>query len=71
MDRHFGYLKKLTDEKTVILAGPCLDAAFGVMIFESESEETARQIMENDPAIKERLMTAELHPFKVSLMREK
>jgi hypothetical protein len=27
--------------------------------------------MENDPAIKENVMTAELHPFKVSLIREK
>ena len=71
MERHFNYLKKLKEEKTLILAGPCLDAAFGVEIFEAESEEAARRIMENDPAVKEKIMTFEPHQFRVSLLREK
>lgn len=70
MGRHFNYLKDLTERKEAILVGPCLDAAFGICIFEAESEEAARKIMENDPSVKEKVMTAELHAFKVSLMRK-
>ncbi len=70
MGRHLNYLKDLIEKKAAILVGPCLDAAFGICIFEAESEEAARKITENDPAIKEKVMTAELHAFKVSLMRK-
>ena len=70
MGRHFNYLKDLTEKKAAILVGPCLDKAFGVCIFEAESEEAARKIMENDPSVKEKVMSAELHAFKVSLMRK-
>jgi uncharacterized protein YciI len=39
----------------------------GLAIFRAESEETARQIMNDDPAVRKNLMTATLYPFKVSL----
>ncbi len=70
MGRHFNYLKDLTEKRVAILVGPCLDRAFGVCIFEAESEEAAHKIMENDPSVKEGVMTTELHPFRVSLMRK-
>ena len=69
MGRHFNYLKELTEKKEAILAGPCLDRVFGICIFEAESEKEARRIMEADPAVREKVMTAELHPFKISLRR--
>ncbi|WP_430787527.1 YciI family protein [Virgibacillus flavescens] len=67
MERHFQYLQELQAEKKLILAGPCLDGAFGIVIFLSESLDTARAIMEKDPSVLAGLMNAEVHPYRVSL----
>lgn len=64
---HFAYLKALTKQGQVLLAGPCTDAAFGIVIFRAESDEAAQELMDNDPALKSGIMTAELHPFVASL----
>ncbi|NLL89375.1 MAG: hypothetical protein GX228_10760 [Firmicutes bacterium] len=45
--------------------------AFGVVIFEADSEEEARFLMETDPAVEEGIMTAELFPYRVALWRAK
>ena len=66
---HFQYLKKLTNDGIVYLAGPVTDGSFGVVIFDAESEEDARRLMEDDPAVKSGLFGAELYPFRVSLFR--
>lgn len=68
MDHHFQYLKGLAAEGKLLLAGPCLDAAFGVVILVTSSEEEARVMMANDPAVNGGVMSAELHPFKVSIL---
>ena len=65
---HFNYLKMLRKKGLLILAGPNLDNTFGIVIFFAASKEEAETIMANDPAIKKEIMTAELHPFRVSLM---
>lgn len=65
---HFAYLQAALQEGKLILAGPCTDFAFGLVIFYAESREAAQDFMDNDPAIQHGLMTAELHPFKVSLL---
>jgi len=70
MGVHLEYLKKATAEEVVLLAGPCLDQTFGVVVLRAESEETARAFMLNDPSVKNKVMLAELHPMRVSLMRE-
>lgn len=64
---HFNYLKDLTARGQVLLAGPCTDAAFGIVIFRAESDKAAQALMDNDPAIREGIMTADLHPFVASL----
>ena len=46
------------------------ESTFGNAIFEAEDEATARMIMENDPAVKNGVMTATLYPYKVALMRK-
>lgn len=69
MDRHFEYLKGYLSEKKLILAGPCLDAAFGIVIFQADSLDTAREMMENDPAVLGGVMSSELHPYRVSLFQ--
>lgn len=65
---HFDYLKGHCDRGTLVLAGPCLDAAFGVVVFHAASEDEARVVMDNDPAIVHGVMGGELHPFRVSLL---
>jgi uncharacterized protein YciI len=69
MDAHFAYLKQATADGLVILAGPCLDETFGIVVLSAESESSARAFMLNDPAVNSEVMTAELHAMKVSLTR--
>jgi uncharacterized protein len=69
MGSHFQYLQSLLSEQKLILAGPCLDAAFGIVVFRAETLESGRQIMENDPAVLAGIMDAEIHPYRVSLMQ--
>jgi uncharacterized protein len=69
MDEHYEYLKTATLEGTVVLAGPCLDETFGIVVMSAESETAARAFMMNDPAVKNNVMMAELHPMKITLMR--
>lgn len=69
MDRHFQYLQDLQSEQKLILAGPCLDGAFGIVVFLAESIDEARNIMENDPSVIVGIMKADIHPYRVSLIR--
>jgi uncharacterized protein len=71
--QHFARLAKATDAGQVILAGrttEALDKTFGLVIFEAEGEEAARQFMESDPAVVANIMSATLHPYSVALYRE-
>lgn len=68
MGQHFEYLQNLLHEGKLILAGPCLDRTFGIIILKADSQELAQEIMENDPSIKLGVMSGELHPYRVSLM---
>ncbi|HYF95874.1 MAG TPA: YciI family protein [Symbiobacteriaceae bacterium] len=67
--RHFSYLKGLLAEGRLVLAAPAADYSFGLTIFEAESEAEARAIMEGDPAVRNGIMTAELIPLKIALLR--
>jgi uncharacterized protein YciI len=67
MDEHFNYLKRAADAGTVLLAGPCLDDTFGLVVFRAENDDAANMFMFNDPSVKANVMMAELHPFRASL----
>ena len=70
---HFNRLKELTEEGIVILAGRTLnsdESQFGIVIFEAMNDVEAENFMNEDPAVKEEIMTAEVFPFHVALMRE-
>ena len=71
---HFARLAKAAEGGQVILAGrttESLDKTFGLVIFEADSDEAARQFMESDPAVAADLMTATLHPYSVALQRKR
>jgi uncharacterized protein len=69
MSDHFEYLKRLLDEGKLILAGPSLDPPFGIIVFEAESEDEARDLITADPSVAAGIQTPELHPFRASLVR--
>ena len=71
---HVQYLKNLTREGVTILAARTLnedETSFGIVIFRAASEEAARDIMNNDPAVKNGLLRATLFPCRVVLMEGK
>lgn len=73
MSRHFSYLQELLARGTLILAGRTLntdETTMGIAVFKAESEEAAREIMNNDPAVKEGVMHATLFPYRVALISE-
>ena len=70
---HFRYLKDLTNRGVVILAGRTLNtdkSSFGIVIFKANSEEEARERMNDDPAVKQGVMRAELYPYRVALLAD-
>lgn len=67
---HFQHLSAATEAGTVILAGRSPDGIGpAIVIFEAEDEDEARAFMESDPFVSSGLFTAELHPYRVALMR--
>ena len=70
VDEHFDYLKKALVEGKLTLAGRCVNAEFGIVIFRAKSEKEANEFMKNDPAVKAGVMTAEMHPFLIALIEK-
>ena len=69
MHEHFRYLQELLVAGRLVLAGPSLGPVFGIAVFEAADADEARRTMEADPAVRRGLQTAELSPFRVSLLR--
>jgi uncharacterized protein YciI len=67
IDRHFAHLQQVCSAGTVRLAGPAMDGAFGIVIFEPTDETTVHSFIAKAPALCTGVMTAELHPFHISL----
>lgn len=68
---HFEYLKSLTEIGVVHLAGRTTNTdptSFGIVLFAAHSDDAARVIMEQDPAVAGGVMRAELFPFSVALL---
>lgn len=73
IERHFAYLQKMLAEGKLILVGKTggLDEkTFGIVIFEADSLHDASSIMNNDPAVAEGIMTADVFPYRVAIMQE-
>ena len=70
VSEHFNYLKRLAENGVVILAGRTQNtdySSFGIVLLKAETMEVAREIMLNDPAVKNKMFRAELFPYKTSL----
>jgi uncharacterized protein YciI len=73
ISQHFAYLSRLKDDGVVILVGRTQEnneKTFGICVFNADSEEAAQGIMNNDPAVKNGVMRATLHPYRVALIAE-
>lgn len=66
---HFAYLSGLAETRTVILGGPFLAPGVGgLLVTRTGLDATeAREIAENDPAVKRGLITAEVWPWFVTI----
>lgn len=73
VDAHFAYLKGLCNQGVVLMAGRTLnpDDGFGLVVVVAESQEQAAEVVANDPAVKDRVMTAALFPFRVALWSDR
>jgi uncharacterized protein YciI len=69
LDQHVAYLGDLTERGVVLLAGRTQnkdESSFGIVIFQVESEEEARRVMEEDPAVRGGIMRAKLYPYRIA-----
>ena len=69
VDQHFDYLKGLLSAGRLILAGRCQDGPLGIVVFEAEDADAATRVMQNDPAVRAGVFSAELRPYRVALLR--
>jgi uncharacterized protein len=68
--QHFEYLKDLAEKGAVLLVGRTQnndESTFGLCIFEARSEEEARDIMNQDPAVARGVMSAQLFPYRIAI----
>lgn len=70
MSDHFQYLKKLTHDHKVVMAGPVFDFKFGLIILQVESEQEALEIMAKEPSVTDGLHTYKMSEMRVSLLRD-
>jgi uncharacterized protein len=70
---HFSYLQDLMVKGVLVMAGRTLNtdnSSFGIVVFKANSDEEARGIMQEDPAVKNMVFRAELYPYRISLLNE-
>ncbi|MBZ0295445.1 MAG: YciI family protein [Anaerolineae bacterium] len=70
VSEHFAYLQRLMEEGVLLLAGRTLNtdySSFGIAVFNAESEEAAWELAHNDPAVKKKVMRAEIYPYRMAL----
>lgn len=67
MQRHFAYLESKLAAGSLILAGRCADATYGIVIFEAPDLPAAEAFQKADPAIAEKIMTSDLREFLIAL----
>ena len=70
VSEHFNYLKQLTNDGVVILSGRTQNtdySSFGIVAFNAETIQAAREIMLSDPAVKNNVFREELFAYKMAL----
>lgn len=71
--QHFRRLKAATEAGQAIVVGRTMEAGdktFGLVIYEADNAEAAQAFAESDPAVVGGIMTVEVRPFALVLMRK-
>lgn len=72
---HVSYLKTLMDEEKGWIAGRTTNMydpdLFGVVIFDAPNIDKAKEIMGNDPLIKNNIMQGTVKPFSIVFIKDK
>ena len=63
LSEHVAYLTELHDKEVVLMGGPFADGTAGLVILEASAIEEASQIINNDPAIRSKVLTAEVREW--------
>ena len=67
IEAHFAYLLNFHDRGVLQFAGRCEDASFGIAIFAADSLQAAQGLVDDDPAVRSQVFTADVHEFKIAL----
>lgn len=68
VEAHFQYLKSLTEQGVVVLAGRTTEPPHvGIVIFRAADRAAAEAIMHDDPAVKAGVFKPRLQPFRIAL----
>jgi uncharacterized protein YciI len=72
---HVAYMRKLTGDGVGIFGGAVKGIRdsrhLGLFVFQAKDDVTARKIVNNDPAVKTRLMRVCLYPYRIALWNTK
>ena len=69
IERHWQHLQALFAAGRVNVVGRCENGASGLVVFEAPSFADARAVRQADPVVAAGLMDAELHDFRLLLVR--
>ena len=69
MGEHFAYLKDLTAKGKCLMAGPVW-GKFGLVVLKVQSETEAREIMDKEPSVVQKVHTYEIYPMVVALLAD-
>jgi uncharacterized protein YciI len=64
LDGHIAYVKSLSDDGTVLMAGPFLDDDAGLTILQADGLEEAGLIIAEDPDVREEVLRAQVRCWK-------
>ena len=64
LEEHIAYLNKYIANGKIFAKGPFLDHSGGLVIFETENMEEAKQLIDNDPVIINNTRTYELKEWR-------
>lgn len=73
LSQHNAYVEQLMNTGVGIFAGSVSEKNsqhFGMVIFQVDDDTAAKSIVQNDPAVKARIMRGCLYPFRISLWNE-
>ncbi|MEP6722342.1 MAG: YciI family protein [Variovorax sp.] len=65
LQAHLAYMRSLTAAGTLRIGGPFTDDCGGLIVVDAASGEEAQAIFEADPAVRDRIMVAQAHPWKL------